>query len=690
MQNSRTRLGILGVVALGLFAAMFTRLWYLQVLSEKEFEVQAETNRTREVHLSAPRGRILDVNGLVLVENRPSIVVTVDKGYFFDQTNGDGRDEIYLRLARQMSRSGRLTKVAEIRESVEDPKYGPFDQVPVVADVTEAFQIWLAERNTEFPGFSTEITTVRHYPYGTVAAHLLGYVGPITAEELTAFANKPKTYHPNDEVGKAGVERFFEDELRGTPGVRKVEVDAAGDLIGILSETDPVAGHDIQLTLDLRVQIAAEQALVQGLEQARLQIPKNPGFDPEYRAPAGGITILDPNNGAVIAMASYPTYDPSEFVGGISQERFDELIDPANFSPFNNRATAGNYAPGSTFKPFTAYAALDTGLIGPRGMVSVDQTINDTGTYVVPGCSGEACEFSNAGKTPYGAVDLRTALTVSSDVYFYMLADGFDRRAGFSQTGIQEGASLFGFGQASGVDLPNESAGLLLTPQLKEQLVAANPGVYLDEPWRTGDTINVAIGQGGVEATPLQIANAFATFANGGTRYAPSVAAAVLDPVTGAPIRTFEPRVQERVYLPDRFRQPIFDGLLGVATTPDTLDQQGGTAFEAFEGFPLDQFSVAGKTGTSEKLDTDGTKLADFALFAAFAPAYDPQYAVAVVMEEAGFGGEVAAPVIRQIFQQIVDDTLPDPRTVEEIEADRIAAGDDDGTDEAALGQGGG
>lgn len=692
MEHARTRLGILGVVALGLFAALFTRLWYLQVLSDEQYEVQAEINRTRVIHLPAPRGRILDANGLVLVENRPSIVVTVDKGYFLAATSSGERDDIYLRLARELSRSGRLTKMVEIRNAIEDPRYGAFDQVPVVSDVSNAFQIWIAERAEEFPGFTTEITTVRHYPYGTVAAHLLGYVGPITAEELQAFAAKPKTYHPNDEVGKAGVERFFEDELRGTPGERRIEIDRRGELIGILGETDPQAGNDIQLNLDLRVQIAAEQALRDGLDTARRQVPRNPGLDPDFVAQAGAIVVLDPRTGGVVAMASYPAYDPAEFVGGISQARFDALIDPANFSPFNNRAIAGNYAPASTFKPFTAYAALDSGLIGPRGTLTVEQPIDDTGVFVVPGCEGEACEFTNAGSTAYGAVDLRRALTVSSNVYFYMLADWFDRRAGFSQTAIQEAAALFGYGSTSGIDLPGESAGLLLTPERKRQLVADNPGVYLDDSWRTGDTINISIGKGGVEATPLQIANSYATFANGGTRYAPSVARAVLDPVDGSVVRSFEPRIQAEVYLPPRFFQPISDGLLGAATTEDALDDRGGTAFEAFRGFPHAEFPVAGKTGTSERIDAAGVRQADSALFVAYAPAHDPQYAVAVVLEEAGFGGRVAAPVIRELFQQIVDGTLPEPRTVEQLQREQAVAteDDEDAGATAALAGGGG
>ncbi len=242
-RSSRLRMSILGAVAVALFASLFARVWFLQVVSEQEFSQQAVDNRVREIIEQAPRGRILDVKGRILVDNRPSIVVTIDKETLLQAGLTEAeRDELFLRLATEISASGRLTKVADIVAAFESNRYGPFAEVPVVRDISEELQVYLAEHAQDFPGVNTDVVTVREYPYGSLAAHILGYVGPLNDAELAAVEGKEKTYQPNDEIGKGGVEAFFEDQLRGTPGRRVVEVDKFNNILEVREEIAPQAG----------------------------------------------------------------------------------------------------------------------------------------------------------------------------------------------------------------------------------------------------------------------------------------------------------------------------------------------------------------------------------------------------------------------------------------------------------------
>lgn len=688
-RSGRMRMSMLAAVAFALFAALFARVWYLQVLSEQEFVAQAEGNREREVIELAPRGRILDVQGRVLVDNRPSIVVTIDKETVITEVHADDRPALFLDLAQEISATGRLTKVSEIEEAFASEQYGPFAEVPVVLDISEELQLYLAENSQRFPGVNSQVVTVREYPYGQAAAHLLGYVGSLNEVEYELNRDKPKDYQINDEIGKSGVELFYEDHLRGTPGYRIIEVDKFSNVLQVLEEVKPVAGSDVQLTIDIDLQLLAEEQLKRGLEEARLQ---GATFDEDlnreipFAAPAGAIVLLDPRSGDLRAMASYPTYDPAQFVGGISQVAFDELTDENGDQPLLNRAIQGEYAPGSTFKPFTAYAAVDTGLLGSRGVLDIRSPYNDTGVYYIPTCPNDpTCRFQNAGAKAYGPVDLRTALTVSSDTYFYNLAANFDRLQ-FDRDSVQQAAEMFGFGAPTGVTLPNESAGYIPTPERRRALHEADPEAFPFPDWTTGATIQTSIGQGDVLATPLQIAGAYAALANGGRYYSPNLAAAVLDPLTGEPELEFGPRFQRQIYYPSKIADPILDGLKGVTTVEN--GDLSGTAVGAFAdvGFPHAAWPVAGKTGTSEK---DG--LADFALFVGYGPLPESEYVAVTVLEEAGFGGNVAAPVIATIFERIATDSVEPALT--QAEKDKLdrqaydAALADGADDQAALGE---
>ncbi|MDP9019827.1 MAG: penicillin-binding protein 2 [Actinomycetota bacterium] len=626
VDNPRLRLGIVGVVTLSLFAALFARLWYLQVLNTGDYEVAAERNQRRVIPLPAPRGRIFDRNGAILVDNRASNVVTVNRAEL-NRLGEPERRAVVERLAAVVQRPP-----AALTDRLDDQRFGPFTPVPVAEDVSEEALIELRERRREYPGVEAQQVAVRSYPHGTLAAHVLGYVGQINAEELAA---DPETYRLDSRLGKDGVERAFEADLRGVDGEVVLEVNAKGVPVRELERRPPVQGKDLVLSIDLEVQRAAEEALAEGM--AKTQNHK----DPVTGAPVmfgGSTVVLDVKEGTVAAMASWPAFNPADFVYQITPEQFAALTDPSRGTPFVNRAVLGQYAPGSTWKLVTALAALKAGLITPA------TTIFDPGVYTIPDCA-QGCRRQNAGRAAYGNVDLRKALTVSSDTYFYDLGARFwQQRQRLGDTPMQDMAALLGFGEETGVPLPVEAAGRLATPAGRAEAYAANPDLFVTGDWFIGDNVNVAIGQGEIAVTPIQLANGFGTFASGGTRYQPNLALRVQDQ-DGTVVRQIEPRVDAQVELPAGARDPIVDGLLGATRSEDPR----GTAFNAFAGFPHDAYPVAGKTGTAQ---TGGDRKDD-ALFVAFAPAHDPRHSVSVVMERAGFGSTWAAPVARAILSSL-------------------------------------
>lgn len=629
--SPRLRLGIIAVVAVSLFCALFARMWFLQVLTAGEHELAAEANQRRVVPLVAPRGRILDRNGDILVANRASNVVTVERS-MLRRLDEPERGELIERLAAAVD-----TPPFMISERLEDQRLGPFTPVPVAEDLPEEVLIELRERKGEFPGVTAQQSAVRAYPHGSLAAHLLGYVGAINTDELEAAGgvDEPSGYRLTSRLGKEGIERSFEEDLRGQDGEVVLEVDARGVPIRELSRREPVQGNDVVLSIDLATQRVAEQALAQGMSRSQ------GSRDPETGQPVlfgGSTVVLDVKEGTVAAMASWPTFNPADFVYQITQAQFAALTDPAQGTPFVNRAVQGQYAPGSTWKLITALSGLETGLITP------ESTIVDPGRYVIPDCARN-CTRTNAGSAAYGEVALRKALTVSSDVYFYGLgARAWQDRARLGDTPIQDMAAKLGFGSPTGVNLPTEAAGRLASPALRAEAYAQNPDLFLTGDWFIGDNVNIAIGQGDIAVTPIQLANAYATFATDGTRYEPNLALRVQD-AEGNVVRDIEPRIVERVTLPPGAQGPILDGLIGATASEDPR----GTAYTAFRGFPHDQYPVAGKTGTAQ----NGGNRKDDALFAAFAPANDPRYALSVVMERAGFGSTWAAPVAESILSSL-------------------------------------
>ena len=625
----RFRLGIIAVIAVSLFAALFARLWYLQVLSAPDFRMQAQANSIRTVEDPAPRGRILDRNGKVLVDNRASNVVAIDRA----KLTPEKQPKLLRRLSAVL---GDPVEVLEKR--LKSVRVSPYTPVPLAEDVPEDRMVRLLERADDFPEVVAKRVAVRSYPMGNLGAHLFGYVGEVTQDEIDASGGE---YALGDQIGKAGIERVYEKDLRGKAGELKIEVDSKGRPIRVVSHRAPVQGDDIVLSIDADVQRTAEDALAQGLASARGRRNQDDGRP--LKADAGAIVVLD-THGYVEALASNPTFDLPGLADGISDAEAETLFSASSGAPFTDRAIQGQYAPGSTWKLITADAALRHGLITPNF------SLVDGGTYTIPGdCTGRGCLRRNAASRAYGRVGVSRALTVSSDVFFYTLGANFwIERERFGESPIQDQAMKYGFGASTGVPLPFETGGRVLTPKSKQALHDKNPKLA-SAGWYTGNNVNLSIGQEAMLVTPIQLANAYATFANGGTRYSPNVALRVQHP-NGKLVREIPPRVVDRIDIPPVVRDPVLAGLIGAVSN----DQ--GTAYNAFLGFPLAQWGIAGKTGTAQ-----ATPKQDTALFVGFGPVSSPQHVVAVVMEQAGFGASSAAPAARKVFGVLSGLELQEP-----------------------------
>lgn len=689
--SNHVRLSAVGIVAVSLFLALFMRLWFLQGIDRQEFEAASISNRLRVITAEGPRGRILDRNGKVLVDNRTSIVVSLDREPLREMEPED-REELFVQLADTLDSLGVPTKVSHIEKRYADKRYLPQAYVPIAEDVPESVEVHLLERADRFPGVVVERTAIRVYPYGRIAVQVLGYVGEINEEELAARggtvpgtatsttstttttidpatgenaaaagAPSPKPYELGDSIGKSGVERAYEDDLRGVPGKRTIEVNARGDLVDVVSVDPPRAGDDVWLSLDVDLQAHAERLL-----EAKVQSLRG-GRDADgnrLNVPQGSVVIQDPRNGQILAMASYPDYDPMLTVNGISQDVWEMLNDPNSGQPLVNWAMQGTYAPGSTFKLFTAHAGLTTGFLAQG-----NEVVDDPGYYDIENCTAGKCRVTNAGSKRMGTVDLAMSLTASSDVYYYRMADKlWQRRGEFGETPIQDSAALFGLGERTGIELPGEHRGRLPTPQSRKEAYEARPDLFEHGNWQTGDNINMSIGQGDVLATPLQLANAYSTFANGGIRYQPIVATKVTHPSDPAVppaeddyelVREIAPVEAGRVEFSPDGRTKIFTGLVGVT------QHYRGTATAAWEATPT-AWPMGGKTGTAQV-----NKKADSALFVGWGPAVPgvpPEYTISVVIPEAGFGGAVAAPLAIRILEPVSHGTLAAACTVEDQE----------------------
>jgi penicillin-binding protein 2 len=633
----RLRLSIVGLVVTALFGALGARLWYLEVLQAPRSVGAVVANAVRKVRIPAPRGLIEARGGQVLAGDKTVLAVTLSKQVAATDPAVVGRVAQLLGLS---------TKT--VQADLNDTQFSPYQPVPLKVGVSLPTVIRLREHQSSYPGVSVELDTERTYPYGATASHLLGYVGQISASELKALASQG--YSQGAIVGQSGVEASFQKYLRGRAGVERLEVNAANQVVGSLGETPPRPGDTVVLGLDLSLQKKVDAYLSAEIHTLRRTLPALGGESP---APGGAAVVLNPQDGRVLAMASYPTYDPEIWVGGISQANYDAITSPSAGYPLLNRAIAGLYTPGSTFKLATASAALQTGLITPS------TTIDDAnGTFVIPGCSAlvTKCVFHDAPGTQLGQINVVEAIAESDDVFFYTLGyrfwEDWINNHRFGETPIQDWAHKWGLGVPTGIDLPGAVTGFIDSPALRQELHRLYPKAYPYPGYYVGDNIEMAFGQGMTEITPIELAQAYATFANGGTRYAPQVAEAILSP-SGRLLERFQPKVLGHVTLSPANRAAMLQGYEQEVTNPY------GTGYYTFLHYPYAKLPIAGKTGTASHRNAAGQRIQPTSLYVGFGPVAHPRYVVAVVIERGGYGDSGAGVVARNIFEYLIRHPVP-------------------------------
>lgn len=584
------RIAIFGGVALALFAVLFFRLWFLQVLNGDKYLAEAKNNRTREFRVSAPRGEILDRNGERLVTNRTSLAL---------QINPRKLPEDPRRRRAELTRLAELThsSLPRLRKTMhEQLQLAASAPVTLRRDVGHYLVFYLQENQGRFPGVAVQRVFVRRYPDGTLAAHIFGNVGEITEEQLKE--RRYRGLQPGDEVGQDGVEYTYDHFLRGRPGVERIQVDAFGQPTrnGRLESRPPVPGDSLKLTIDSAVQAAGESALA-------------------ARGLPGGFVTMNVDNGEILALGSFPTFEPSELIEP-SQAQVDALY-RNELAPLTDRAIAGLYPTGSTFKPITAIAALESGNLTPS------EVIEDSGQLVV---GGEV--FKNAGEAANGSVSLVSALEVSSDVFFYTMGLRM-----WNTGDLQRWAHALGIGRPTGIDLPGAAEGLLPSRRWRNRLYREGG---TERPWSAGDNIQLATGQGDLQTNPLQMAVAYAALANGGTIVTPHVGLEVED-AAGRVLKEFQPGPRRHIHIDPEYRATILEGM------HDAAQNGGGTSFAVFGSFPI---PVAGKTGTAQR-----PPHADQSWYGVLAPYPNPRIVTFVTMEEGGFGVESAAPAAKTILE---------------------------------------
>ena len=622
------RIGILGALTLVVFAVLLLRLWALQVLSSADYLNVAQNNQLRTIRLEAPRGAILDRNGHVLVTNVPGTAVRIWPA----DLPKKGRYQELRRLARILR-----VPLARIVAGIEKRKGDPVTPVTVKAQATKAQALYLEERQDEFPGVEIHDTYVRDYRAGAVAAHLLGYVGEVTKEQLEG--NRRAGYRAGDKVGQAGVEAAYDGYLRGRPGVAQLRVDSLGHpRSDITQRQSPRGGNSIRTTLDLDLQRAAERSLHEWITNAQRQGGDCFGC---WSANGGAIVALDPRNGAVRALASYPDFDPSIYNEPVERRELaragltSETAKQENY-PALNRATMAAYPPGSTFKPVTALAAMEERIVAPYDLESC------TGEYEAYGQT-----FRNWNPNVYEGMTLPRALETSCDTYFYLLGERFYELPKEYGQPLQKWAARFGFGRRTAFDVGGEATGLLPTIAWRKREYETE----LERAWKPGHSIQLAIGQGDLAVTPMQLTRFYALVANGGRLVTPHLAADVERPRSGkeagAVLRTFPPPRPQPVGVDPAAIRVVREGLFQVTHGNE------GTATLVFGNFPVD---IAGKTGTAEMVvSLPGVSYrdkVDQSWFCGYGPVRRPELVVCALIENGGHGGAIAAPAALRVFER--------------------------------------
>jgi len=671
MDNNR--LIMLRVLAVSMFCTLLGRLFVMQVVNATEYQQQASNNQVREVVVPSPRGLILDQVGRVLTGNRSSLVVSIDRTAMLNQT-----DEGVATL-RKLGSILRMTVPALQQrltlcgtEGAAPPPIcwngSPFQPIPVARGVSTAVALQVMERRSELKGVQAELQSEREFPqpFNANLAQVLGYLGPVSDQELADALSAGRTLKRTDLVGRSGLEKVYDTQLRGTPGVTQYAIDRNSTIIGTVDKTEPIAGAYLVTSIDARLQAVVEKQLAAAIARAREQ-----GFPGD----SGAAVVLDIKTGRVLAIASYPSYDPSIWIGGISTKDYKELTAPDSGNPLFFRPTQALFPPASTFKAITTIAAGNAGY--PLSQNVACPSSIDIGTRTL----------RNHESNAYGTISIARAMEVSCNTVFYKigydlwLQDGGNnpKRA---QDVIEKTAKAFGLGSRTGLDLPSESNGRVAGRAFKAEqylnfreiwcrraqigypeVSKTDPvrGAYLTElakencvdggKLRGGDAANNAIGQGDTAVTPLQMAVAYAAIANGGKIWQPMIAKALIS-ADGKTIKTFTPKVRSTVKIKKSVRDYVLKALRGVPTN--------GTGMYPFRGFPLDKIPVAAKTGSGEVTNAD----APVSWFNAFAPAGNPRYEVVMMVSQGGTGALTSGPSVRKIMEALfgVDGDTVNPK----------------------------
>jgi len=659
-RTSRLRLVVIQALVFSLFATLFVRLYYLQVVTGDTYRTQAASQSVREVVTQPQRGLIVDDQGRPLVANRLAWVVSLDRGVL-DGMDEDDRTSVLKRVSRMLDQRPARMEKKLVLCGTEGAQVGvcwngsPFQPVPVAQDVDQSVAQRVSEEPEDFPGVVVEQQSLRSYPqpFGVNAAHVLGYLSPITSEELEkADDDGDRSVNGSSTVGRAGLEQEYDAWLRGMPGYEKVAVDSMGRELGEQSEVEAQPGDTLVTSIDAKVQSVVEKQLDEAITTARAT------FDPvtgkNYVADSGAAVVLEADTGRVVAMASQPTYDPGVWVGGITKRQLARLYSEKAGTPLLGRATQGQFAPGSTWKPFMTAAALTHGY-------SPDTRLDCSSSFRV----GNR-DFKNYESGAYGSISFAQALEVSCNTFFYRVGYDFWSRLGSDESDVDapdplvSEAKEFGFGSETGIDMPGEASGRIADRKWKKAYYDQMKGYYCGisrKPqtadtsdfvytfarefcaegyeYRAGDAVNFAIGQGDTIVTPLQLARGYAAIANGGTLYAPRLAKAVVA-ADGTTVRRISPKKVGQVDLPAGVDGYIDDALKGVTRT--------GTMAWRMGGFPLDDVPIRSKTGSAEVYGKQSTS---------WVASYSDDYVVVMMVSQGGTGSGTSGPGIRKIWESL-------------------------------------
>ncbi|MFI5747993.1 penicillin-binding protein 2 [Streptomyces sp. NPDC051644] len=650
-QRVQIRLVVIQVLVFSLLLTLGGRLWYLQIRNGQEYSDEAKNNHVQQVVQPAVRGSILDARGVPLADNETRLVVSASRTELMKMKD-DGKS-VLTRLADVLGMKPKdvSDKVRLCDSKTPQPCWNgsPYQPIPVTDEATTQQALQIRERAEDFPGITAEPTAVRRYgaPGKANTAQVLGYLSPVTDEEITKAQNTDSPYLRSDQVGRSGLERTYDKELRGKAGVTRYEVDNLGRVIGQAKNDEAEPGSSVVTSIDARVQAVAEYELNDAMKVARTQFDKNTGEN--YKADSGAVVVMEAKTGRVVAMASLPNYDPNAWVGGISGKDYAKLTGKKSNFPLLNRAIQGQSAPGSTFKVISTTAAVQAGY-------AFDGHYPCTSSYSVGGQV-----FKNFESENFGPISLGRALEVSCDTVFYGLADNQWKKDGGikpkkkPKDWFYKTAHQFGLAKETGIDLPNEVSGRIPDRQWKKDYYKANKdgwckqgkkdGTYVEKIayenclegniMREGDSINYAIGQGDTLVTPIQMATIYAAISNGGTLYNPTVGKAIISP-DGKHAQEIKPKSHGKLPFTKATRDKIDEALAGVATR--------GTAAWRFGGWPQDKIPMHAKTGTAEVYGKQTTS---------WFTTYTKDYSVVMTISQGGTGSGASGPAVRKIYDAI-------------------------------------